>query len=98
MSAFSKIADKLLFRFVSLPEKSGSTSLPQLFDTLKTLEKQKLTLNSNWSFSIALNLKLKVKLLFHFSPSEEDCRPQEDMAELLHKSLHLGPSLDVTTG
>jgi hypothetical protein len=35
---------------------------------------------------------------YNFSPSEEDCRPQEDMAELLQKSLHMGPSLDVTTG
>ena len=35
--------------------------------------------------------------LISFSPSEEE-RPQEDMVELLHKSLHLGPSLDVTTG
>ena len=33
-----------------------------------------------------------------FSPSDEDIRPDDEMADLLQKSLVPGPSLEVTTG
>ena len=41
---------------------------------------------------------MNILILFLCSPSDEDMRPDDEMADLLQKSLLPGPNLEVTTG
>ena len=37
-------------------------------------------------------------LLFFFSQSEDDIRPEDELGDLINKSLLPGPNLEITTG